>query len=322
MLKDPIEVQQQLVDDARKGGRNGPFAEKLPGEIRAGNGRKGRTSRTALNDHAPPPSPCAAASIASSRPNLQRAVIPPSTLMIPPVIHLPGDRGSGALRSCLMDALSAVLAPVRLQQTCWAFTVGRAPWGLAFPGGQSCIRFHYVLRGSAWLSVDKTDEPRIALSGGDLAVLPLGHAHVLRDHPRSAPVRVVPPQATKITPTPTNTLRIEFMSFPSSFWSPRPRIPRNSNEPRPRPAEREARHTSHDGGFLAASERREPTRAVGSDQLHAIAMRWTVFSTALAGRHSAVDEDVRARHPIRAIRREQRDDLRHVVRGPEATERD
>lgn len=89
-----------------------------------------------------------------------------------------------------MDALSAVLAPVRLQQTCWAFTVGRAPWGLAFPGRQSCVRFHYVLRGSAWLSVDKTDEPHIALSGGDLAVLPLGHTHVLRDHPRSAPVRV------------------------------------------------------------------------------------------------------------------------------------
>ena len=89
-----------------------------------------------------------------------------------------------------MDALSAVLTPVRLQQTCWAFTVGRAPWGLAFPEGQNCIRFHYVIRGSAWLSVDKTDEPHVALSGGDLAVLPLSHAHVLRDHPGSAPVRV------------------------------------------------------------------------------------------------------------------------------------
>src|SRR5690348_9804863 len=89
-----------------------------------------------------------------------------------------------------MDTLSAVLATVRLQQTCWAFTVGRAPWGLAFPGSQSCVRFHYVLRGSAWLSVDKADEPPIALSGGDLAVLPLGHAQVLRDHPGSAPARV------------------------------------------------------------------------------------------------------------------------------------
>ena len=103
---------------------------------------------------------------------------------------LPGDLGSGTLRCCLMmDALSAVLAPVRLQQTRWALTVGRAPWGVALSGGKSCVRFHYMVRGSAWLSVDRADEPDVALSGGDLAVLPLGHAHVLRDHPRSAPVR-------------------------------------------------------------------------------------------------------------------------------------
>ncbi|WP_437973843.1 AraC family transcriptional regulator [Sorangium sp. So ce295] len=86
-----------------------------------------------------------------------------------------------------MDALSAVLAPVRLRRTRWVSTVGRAPWGVALPAVKSCIRFHYLVRGSAWLSVDKTDEPRVALSGGDLAVLPLGHAHALRDHPRSSP---------------------------------------------------------------------------------------------------------------------------------------
>ncbi len=89
-----------------------------------------------------------------------------------------------------MDALSAVLASVRLQQTCWAFTVGRAPWGLAFTGRKSCVRFHYIVRGGAWLRVDNWDEPDVALSGGDLAVLPLGDAHVLRDHPHSAPVNV------------------------------------------------------------------------------------------------------------------------------------
>jgi AraC-like DNA-binding protein len=88
-----------------------------------------------------------------------------------------------------MDALSAVLAPVRLQQIRWAFTVGRTPWGVALSAGKSCVRFHYMVRGSAWLSVDKTDEPEVALSGGDLAVLPLGHAHALRDHPRSASVQ-------------------------------------------------------------------------------------------------------------------------------------
>jgi AraC-like DNA-binding protein len=85
-----------------------------------------------------------------------------------------------------MDALSAVLAPVRLEHTRWVFTTGRGPWGVALPATKSCVRFHYLLRGSAWLSVERTGEPRIALSGGDLAVLPLAHAHALRDHPRSA----------------------------------------------------------------------------------------------------------------------------------------
>src|SRR6478672_13451366 len=102
----------------------------------------------------------------------------------------PGDCASGSVRCILMDALSAVLAPVRLQQTRWALTVGRTPWGVALSGGKSCVRFHYMVRGSAWLSVDDTNEPDVALSGGDLAVLPLGHAHVLRDHPRSTPVNV------------------------------------------------------------------------------------------------------------------------------------
>ena len=81
-----------------------------------------------------------------------------------------------------MDALSAVLAPVRLQRTRWAFTAGRAPWGLSVPATKCCIRFHYLLHGNAWLSLDKE---RVALSGGELAVMPRGHAHTLRDHPRS-----------------------------------------------------------------------------------------------------------------------------------------
>src|SRR3954462_7899412 len=101
----------------------------------------------------------------------------------------PGDCASGSLRCIPMDALSAVLAPVRLQQTRWALTVGRTPWGVALSGVESCVRFHYIVRGSAWLSVDKAGEQDVALSGGDLAVLPLGHAHALRDRPRSGSVR-------------------------------------------------------------------------------------------------------------------------------------
>ena len=85
-----------------------------------------------------------------------------------------------------MDALSAVLASVRMQQLCWVSTVGRAPWGMSLPSGKCRVRFHYVVRGNAWLTVDKADEPRVALAGGDLAVMPHGHGHTLRDHPRSS----------------------------------------------------------------------------------------------------------------------------------------
>ena len=38
--------------------------------------------------------------------------------------------------------------------------------------------------------VKKLDEPDLALSGGDLVVVPLGDSHVLRDDPRSVPVNV------------------------------------------------------------------------------------------------------------------------------------
>lgn len=104
-----------------------------------------------------------------------------------------------------MDALSAVLAPVRLQKTRWASTIARAPWGLTVPGAKNCVRFHYLVRGSAWLAVDKSkdkDAPQVALSGGDLAVFPHGHGHALRDDPRS-PLRswnVCARSATEPTP--------------------------------------------------------------------------------------------------------------------------
>jgi AraC-like DNA-binding protein len=101
-----------------------------------------------------------------------------------------------------MDALSAVLSSVRLQRTVWASIAGRAPWGIAVAAHKSCIRFHYIVRGSAWLQLDKTDEPRVALSGGDLAVLPLGHAHTLRDQPRST-TRSFAELACKVQPPPS-----------------------------------------------------------------------------------------------------------------------
>ena len=85
-----------------------------------------------------------------------------------------------------MDALSEVLGHVRLKDTSWACLCGTAPWGVSFREARGCVRFLYVMRGSCWLSVEKTAQPRIALSGGDLAVLPQGHGYSVRDQSRSS----------------------------------------------------------------------------------------------------------------------------------------
>lgn len=83
------------------------------------------------------------------------------------------------------DALSDVLAHVRLKDSSWACLTPKAPWGVGFREMKACIRFIYVVRGSCWLSVEKGTQPRVALSGGDLAVLPQGHGFAVRDQPRS-----------------------------------------------------------------------------------------------------------------------------------------
>ncbi len=88
-----------------------------------------------------------------------------------------------------MDALSEVLSHVRLKDTNWACFVASSPWGISFRETKGCVRFHYVSRGGCWLSVDKSSQPRIALSSGDLAVLPQGHGHSIRDQPRSHPTK-------------------------------------------------------------------------------------------------------------------------------------
>lgn len=83
-----------------------------------------------------------------------------------------------------MDALSEVLGHVRLKDTRWACVLAGTPWGFELEEMPGCVRFHYVTRGSCWISVKGVDQTRIALSGGDLAVLPHGHAHTVREQPR------------------------------------------------------------------------------------------------------------------------------------------
>lgn len=75
-----------------------------------------------------------------------------------------------------MDALSEVLGHVRLKDAGWACILAGTPWGFSLEATKGCVRFHYVTRGSCWLSAEGVAQPRVALSGGDLAVLPHGHA--------------------------------------------------------------------------------------------------------------------------------------------------
>jgi AraC-like DNA-binding protein len=87
-----------------------------------------------------------------------------------------------------MDALSEVLGHVRLKDTSWACFGATAPWGVSLREAKGWVRFLYVVRGNCWLSVDRTSQPRIALAGGDLTVMPHGHGFLLRDQPRSSAI--------------------------------------------------------------------------------------------------------------------------------------
>ena len=77
------------------------------------------------------------------------------------------------------DAMSDVLALVRMRgEVVCACEMG-APWGLGF--ARPAAHFHIVESGVAWLRVG-TEAP-IRLEAGDLAILPLGAGHVLTSDP-------------------------------------------------------------------------------------------------------------------------------------------
>jgi AraC-like DNA-binding protein len=81
-----------------------------------------------------------------------------------------------------MDVLSDVLGTLRLQSQVFASTELEPPWGMrAAP--RDHFAFHIVARGSCGLDVDGGAPTPV--SGGDVVVLSRGHAHALRDAPRS-----------------------------------------------------------------------------------------------------------------------------------------
>jgi AraC-like DNA-binding protein len=78
------------------------------------------------------------------------------------------------------DTLGELLGSLRLTTLVYGRMELGAPWGLRFPDLPDAANLYVVIRGSAHLTVDRSDQVTI-LSAGDVALLPNGGAHVLRD---------------------------------------------------------------------------------------------------------------------------------------------
>ena len=82
-----------------------------------------------------------------------------------------------------VDAVTDLLSKIQVRSAVYCLSELRSPWGFRVEG-RNVAKFHLVLEGGAWLSIDDR-EPRW-LQAGDLVILPHGHMHSMRDDPESA----------------------------------------------------------------------------------------------------------------------------------------
>jgi AraC-like DNA-binding protein len=82
------------------------------------------------------------------------------------------------------DLISQVLRVVRVRSTVYCRSSMGAPWGFGVRAHGNPA-FHVVTEGSCWLDVDGA-AGQIALTAGDLVVLPAGPRHWMRDDPATA----------------------------------------------------------------------------------------------------------------------------------------
>jgi len=89
------------------------------------------------------------------------------------------------------DALSDVLSLVYVGGAVYCRSDLRPPWAFSIDR-KPIAGFHAVARGCGWLKVEGQDG-ELAVSAGDLVLLPHGHAHVIRDDPgtQSAPLEQI-----------------------------------------------------------------------------------------------------------------------------------
>ena len=87
------------------------------------------------------------------------------------------------------DTLGDLLSSLRFTTLVYGRMELGAPWGLSFPDLPNSANLIVIARGSAQLEVEKPDQT-IVLSSGDVALLPNGGAHVLRDG-KGSPLHVL-----------------------------------------------------------------------------------------------------------------------------------
>jgi AraC-like DNA-binding protein len=88
-----------------------------------------------------------------------------------------------------MDVLSDLLATVRLSSGIHICPKLSAPWGVSFPEQADRAVFYVLSRGSCYLEVEGAASP-VTMVGGDLAMIPDGAAHIIRDRPESPTIPV------------------------------------------------------------------------------------------------------------------------------------
>jgi len=102
------------------------------------------------------------------------------------MVNKPNDSFNRPERTDDADVISDVLRAVRLSAEVFGRFELSAPWGLRVPGeGESFLAFYVVARGGALLELEAADggaaSREVALSAGDVVVLPHGGTHVLHD---------------------------------------------------------------------------------------------------------------------------------------------
>jgi AraC-like DNA-binding protein len=88
------------------------------------------------------------------------------------------DRSSSADGRVVRDALSDVLAELRLSGVSYCRTEVTSPWGIKIPAEDGAV-FHFVAEGGCWLRTASLPPQR--LEAGDMVLLPRGAGHALVD---------------------------------------------------------------------------------------------------------------------------------------------